>query len=419
MVGVFFCTGAICNALITQRNEITCSCTEINGAKFRLGNYRHCAQMKIQTVATPALDLLQIRPRLKRGAIVLSLSDSLIEGNRVFVGCNGSGIECEALGIKSIIAAFDGKKSAQEIAEALAISTEIVCEFISQLLSAGLIDYLVTPIVAPGRFKEQDQSADAGYIQLQSKITPELSATTWIPGVNDGGVEVLTNRRLALIEISGENRVATQLYGLLLASGVTQTKMASASRRDRARIGNQDMCAGLLTSSDVGSNFQHTLEDKARELALFPNKDKSVAEDIPEVFLKIFIGNGHEALIAQSMSEDEIHLIVAAPDGPSIDVGPLVIPGKSACSRCITLARSDQHLLSREIDIFRSTHIELEIPVSISHFVAAQIASEILRFIDTKKSALISARVRTNYLDVCNPQHIRFARHPLCGCSWR
>ena len=375
--------------------------------------------MKIQTVATPDLDLSLIRPRLKRGAIVLSLSDSLIEGNRVFVGCNGSGIECEALGIKSIVAAFDGKKSAQEIAEALAISTEIVCEVISQLLSAGLIDYLVTPIVAPGRFKEQDQSADAGYIQLQSKITPELSATTWIPGVNDGGVEVLTNRRLALIEISGENRVATQLYGLLLASGVTQTKMASASRRDRARIGNQDMCAGLLTSGDVGSNFQHTLEDKARELALFPSKDKSVAEDIPEVFLKIFIGNGHEALIAQSMSEDEIHLIVAAPDGPSIDVGPLVIPGKSACSRCVTLARSDQHSLSREIDIFRSTHTELEIPVSISHFVAAQIASEILRFIDTKKSALISTRVRTNYLDVCNPQHIRFARHPLCGCSWR
>ena len=375
--------------------------------------------MKIQTVATPDLDLSLIRPRLKRGAIVLSLSDSLIEGNRVFVGCNGSGIECEALGINSIIAAFDGKKSAQEIADALAISTEIVCEVIGQLLSAGLIDYLVTPIVAPGRFKEQDQSADAGYIQLQSKITPELSATTWIPGVNDGGVEVLTNRRLALIEISGENRVATQLYGLLLASGVTQTKMATAARRDRARIGNQDMCAGLLTSGDVGSNFQHTLEDKARELALFPSKDKSVAEDIPEVFLKIFIGNGHEALIAQSMSEDEIHLIVAAPDGPSIDVGPLVIPGKSACSRCVTLARSNQHSLSREIDIFRSTHTELEIPVSISHFVAAQIASEILRFIDTKKSALISTRVRTNYLDVCNPQHIRFARHPLCGCSWR
>ena len=366
-----------------------------------------------------AIDPLLIRPRLKRGAIVLSLSDSLVEGNRVFVGCNGSGIQCEALGIRTIIAAFDGKKSSQEIAEALSIDCEIVGQVVGQLLSAGLIDYLVTQIVAPGRFKEQDQSSDAGYIQLQSKITPELSATTWIPGVNDGGVQVLTKRRSALIEISGENRVATQLYGILLASGVTQTKMASAARRDRARIGNQDLCAGLLTNSDVGSNFQHTLENKARELALFPNKDKSSTEEIPEVFLKVFIGNGHEALIAQSMSEDETHLIVSAPDGPSIDVGPLVIPGKSACSRCITLARSDQHPLSREIDIFRSTHTELEIPVTVAHFVAAQIAAEILRFIDTKQSALISTRVRTNYLDVCNPQHIRFARHPLCGCSWR
>ena len=365
------------------------------------------------------IDVLHIRPRLKRGTIVLSLADSLVDGNRVFVGCNGSGIECEALGIRSIIAQFDGKKSTQEIAEALAIDAAGVTRVVGQLLSAGLIDYLITQIVAPGRFKEQDQSSDAGYIQLQSKITPELSATTWIPGVNDGGVEILTNRRLALIEISGENRVATQLYGLLLASGVTQTKMASASRRDRARIGNQDMCAGLLAHGDVGSNYQHTLDDKARELALFPSKDKTTAEEIPEVFLKIFIGNGHESLIAQSMSEDEIHLIVASPDGPSIEVGPLVIPGKSACSRCVTLARSDQHPLSREIDIFRSTHTELEIPVTIAHYVAAQIACEILRFIDTKKSSLISTRVRTNYLDICNPQHIRFARHPLCGCSWR
>jgi len=217
-----------------------------------------------ENIQTPGIDLLLIRPRLKRGAIVLSLTDSLIEGNRVFVGCNGSGIECEALGIKSIIAAFDGKSSAAEIATVLSIDSDIICQVISQLLSAGLIDYLVTQIVAPGRFKEQDQSSDAGYIQLQSKITPELSATTWITGVKDGGVGILTNRRSALVEISGENRVATQLYGLLLASGVTQTKMASASRRDRARIGNQDMCAGLLTSSDVGSNYQHTLDEKSR-----------------------------------------------------------------------------------------------------------------------------------------------------------
>ncbi len=138
------------------------------------------SETKNENTNTREINLLHLRPRLKRGTIVLSLSDSLVEGNRVFIGCNGSGIQCEALGIRTIIAAFDGKKNAQEIAEALAIDCEIVSQVVGQLLSAGLIDYLVTQIVAPGRFKEQDQSADAGYIQLQSKITPELSATTWI-----------------------------------------------------------------------------------------------------------------------------------------------------------------------------------------------------------------------------------------------
>ncbi|NCZ57308.1 MAG: hypothetical protein EBY75_03115, partial [Actinobacteria bacterium] len=80
-------------------------------------------EAKNKNTDTPEIDLLLIRPRLKRGAIVLSLADSLVEGNRVFVGCNGSGIECEALGIRGIIEEFDGKKSAQEIAKALAIDS--------------------------------------------------------------------------------------------------------------------------------------------------------------------------------------------------------------------------------------------------------------------------------------------------------
>ena len=113
-------------------------------------------EVQNQNTHNPEIDLLRMRPRLKRGAIVLSLTDSLIEGNRVFVGCNGSGIECEAVGIKSIIEEFDGKQSVQEIAAALAIDSEIVSQLIGQLLSAGLIDYMITQIVAPGRFKEQE-----------------------------------------------------------------------------------------------------------------------------------------------------------------------------------------------------------------------------------------------------------------------
>jgi hypothetical protein len=86
----------------------------------------------------------------------------------------------------------------------------------------------------------EDQSNDASFRQLQLRMSPELSQTTWIPGVVDGGVQVLSSRQSFGVEIHGENRLATLIYAALLASGVTNTKFSIASHRAANSICESD-----------------------------------------------------------------------------------------------------------------------------------------------------------------------------------
>ena len=99
----------------------------------------------------------------------------------------------------------------------------------------------------------EDQSNDASYRQLQQRMVSELSQTTWVEGVVDGGVELLSSRQNFGVEIYGSNRVATLIYNALLASGVTNTRFSLTSRSGNTPIGDSDLGTGVLRTTDYGS----------------------------------------------------------------------------------------------------------------------------------------------------------------------
>lgn len=365
-------------------------------------------------------DIANIKPRLKTGTLVLP------RGERTFVGRVDSGIEVSLPAAPVILAAMNGRASCQEISIDLAVPIEHLTSLVLELDGAHLLDTEHSKITVHTRFHSPnphrsthigDDSNDGAYQQLQSRISPELSFTTWLSNVRDGGVSLMGARRNCEIMIFGNSRIAILLYGILLSSGISQTSLIA--KREPSTITDQDLCAGYLRASDIGLSLKTRTDELRRELSLFPAlPSRSVSEEIVTKKIRVAVGTPPADQLQQWMSDGIPHLLIENPDCASINIGPLVLPGKTPCWRCISLAKEDQNVIWREIERQWLASHPAEVPVAVAHHVAGLAALELLRFIDVGQSQLIGHSLRVDYHSPCNTEPRLFTRHPACGCNW-
>jgi hypothetical protein len=367
-----------------------------------------------------------IKPRLKNG-VLLSAPIAEVEKSLIIATAHRA-ITIHHPGARAIIAKFDGEHSADEISEEINAPIELIDNVISQLLEAQLIDVSKSKVRLHNRFHSpiaeraantEDQSNDASYRQLQQRMVSELSQTTWVDGVVDGGVETLSARQNFGVEIYGSNRLATLIYNALLASGVTNTRFSITSRRGSGAIGDCDLGTGVLRTTDYGLNYVTRLEELAREWSLFPTPSKnvkgSINAPIPERNLRIVVGRYPSELIDQFMRDGMDHLFVGQVVGGAALCGPLVIPKKSPCKGCVELGVSERFGMDQLQPL--STQLD-ELPVSIGYQVAGVAAHAVLQLIDTGKSQFIGSQLTFDYLSPVRGGVTRYARHPKCPCQW-
>jgi hypothetical protein len=250
-------------------------------------------------------------------------------------------------------------------------------------------------------------------------MVSELSQTTWVDGVVDGGVEKLSARQNFGVEIYGSNRLATLIYNALLASGVTNTRFSITSRRGNGAIGDSDLGTGVLRTTDYGLNYVNRLEELSREWSLFPTPSKnvkgSINAPIPERNLRVVVGSYPAELIDQFMRDEMDHLFVGQVVGGAALCGPLVIPKKSPCKGCVELGVSERF----GMDQLQPLSMQLdELPVSIGYQVAGVATHAVLQFIDTESSEFIGSQLTFDYLSPVRGGVTRYARHPKCPCQW-
>lgn len=370
--------------------------------------------------------LHQIKPRLKNG-VLLSAPIAEVEKSLIIATAHRA-ITIHHPGARAIIAKFDGEHNADEISEEINAPIDVVDSVISQLLNAQLIDVSKSKVRLHNRFHSpiaeraahtEDQSNDASFRQLQQRMVPELSQTTWVDGVVDGGVEKLSARQNFGVEIYGSNRLATLIYNALLASGVTNTRFSITSRRGNSAIGDSDLGTGVLRTTDYGLNYVNRLEELAREWSLFPTPSKNVKGSIntaiPEKNLRIVVGQYSPELIAQFMRDGMDHLFVGQVVGGAALCGPLVIPTKAPCQECIELGISERFGIDPLQPLI--AHLD-ELPVSVGYQVAGVAAHSVLQFIDTGSTEFIGAQLTFDYLSPVRGGVTRYARHPKCSCQW-
>lgn len=381
---------------------------------------------RISIEQTKESSATSLKPRLKNG-VLLSAPIAEVEKSLIIATAHRA-ITIHHPGARAIIAKFDGEHSANEISDEINAPIEVIENVISQLLAAQLIDVSKSKVRLHNRFHStiaeraantEDQSNDASYRQLQQRMASELSQTTWVDGVVDGGVEKLSARQNFGVEIYGSNRLATLIYNALLASGVTNTRFSITSRRGNGAIGDSDLGTGVLRATDYGLNYVHRLEELSREWSLFPTPSKnvkgSINAPIPERNLRVVVGSYPAELIDLFMRDEMDHLFVGQIVGGAALCGPLVIPKKSPCKGCVELGVSERfgmdHLqpLSMQLD---------ELPVSIGYQVAGVATHAVLQFIDTDSSEFIGSQLTFDYLSPVRGGVTRYARHPKCPCQW-
>jgi hypothetical protein len=408
-------------ALQTQTEQ-----TERTRRKYVRGS-RPARVTKISIEQLDAENTCETKPRLKTG---VQVSVPIAEMKKsLIIATAHRAITIHHPGARAIIAKFDGEHSAHQISDEVNAPIEVVENVIVELLDAQLVDVNKSKIRLHNRFQShiaqraahtEDQSNDASYQQLQQRMVSELSQTTWVKGVIDGGVELLSARQSFGVEIHGSNRVATLIYNGLLASGVTNTRFSITSRRAQSLIGDSDLGTGILRTTDYGLNYVTRMEELAREWSLFPTPSKnvkgSIDAPIPERNLRIVVGQYSTELIDQLMRDDMDHFFVGQIVGGAALCGPLVVPAKTPCKSCVEIGVSERYGIE-DLEPVNSHCVEL--PVSVGYQVAGVATQAVLQLIDTGSSEFIGSQLTFDYLSPTPGALTRFARHPKCPCQWK
>jgi bacteriocin biosynthesis cyclodehydratase domain-containing protein len=119
------------------------------------------------------------------------------------------------------------------------------------------------------------------------------------------------------------------------------------------------------------------------------------------------------------MQEQIPHLVASASEAIGI-VGPLVVPGRSACLRCLDLARADRDpawpLILAQIADRRPDPVACDAPLAAA--VAAQAVTQALAFIDRPADA---SAVLNGTLELVLPswqwRRRTWLPHPDCYCG--
>jgi bacteriocin biosynthesis cyclodehydratase domain-containing protein len=242
--------------------------------------------------------------------------------------------------------------------------------------------------------------------QLRARLAPELAATSLAHGYGDGGARALARRCAAHVRVLGGGRLEPAITAILAASGIGQVDGVDARQ------------AAPPPAEPAPARAGRARAGRARAGRGQPGRAQVTRPD-----LVVLVGVTDPELAARLMRERIPHLAASASEAIGV-VGPLVLPGRSACLRCLDLARTDRdpawplilaQLAGRQPD-------PPACDASLAAAVAAQAAAQALAFTDRPDQP---GPVTNGTLELVLPgwqwRRRTWPPHPDCTCgrhSW-
>jgi hypothetical protein len=244
----------------------------------------------------------------------------------------------------------------------------------------------------------------------RARLARELATVSLAHGHTDGGARALARRQAATVLVYGVGPAGTEIASLLTASGVGRVVCTGPVGQRTA----QERPAGELPAER-----QPTRQRAAGAGTRSRRISRRRADPRPRPDLAVLTDGYPAELAGQLVANGVLHLAASAREAIGV-VGPLVVPGQSACLGCVELARSDRDpawpfILAQAAG---QAAQPVACAATLATAVAAQAVSQVLSCLDLAQPA---AAVTNATLELVAPgwqwRRRSWPRHGQCRCS--
>jgi hypothetical protein len=366
-----------------------------------------------------------MRPAIKPGLLVVWRDrDTLQIGidPRRAIALSGMGR------VAALIGLLDGSREHSQVlaaAEQLGIPRDAADRVIGLLAAAGAVQDFPAAVL---------RALPDG---PRARLARELATVSLAHGHTDGGARVLARRQAASVRVYGAGPVGSEIASLLTASGVGRvvctgqlgqtTPRPAVPARPRTQRRSRTPPAGHADRTAPGRDGRTVpAGDGSIPLAgrrgntpapAAPRPRRASPGPLPD--LAVLTDGYPVELPAELVTARVPHLAASAREAIGV-VGPLVLPGQSACLHCVELARSDRDPAWPFILAQLAGHTAQPVAcaATLATAVAAQAVSQLLSCLDLARPA---EAVTNATLELVSPswqwRRRSWPRHARCRCS--
>ncbi|MFD9357697.1 TOMM precursor leader peptide-binding protein [Streptomyces sp. NPDC060031] len=294
-------------------------------------------------------------------------------------------------------------------------------------LSEGRVDGLVRGLAAAGLLDD----ATAGGPRAQAvrsrpgtleRLEPDLGSLSLVHREPGGDLRGVAARRGIRVQVRGSGRVGGVIAAVLAGAGVGRVEVL-----DGGRVEPADVAPGGMTPGSVGRLRAEAARSMVREAA--PGRGPRAGESGgPEPGLALVVVAPRDGLqswapdpqsAADWVATGTPHLYAGVLEGTGL-VGPLVLPGATACAGCMERDRvARDPAWPRMLVQWRSAHrrrAAAACDLGLAAAVAGLAAAHALSFLDGELPASTGARWEAA-LPTLHWQPTPVRAHPDCPCG--
>jgi len=340
--------------------------------------------------------LERMRPALKPGLLAVWRNRDTVQigiDSRRAIALTGMRGAAVLLGL------LDGSR---DLAQVLAAASEAG-------ISAEAADRVITLLAVGGALHDFPVTAYRAMPPgLRTRLAPELATAALAHGDADGGAAILARRQGTCVRVEGMSRVGLGIASFLNASGIGMVISAGWPPGAGACPGSPPPAGPAVLTGAPSPAGPSPFAGRAGPAATNRRPDLVILADI------------HRRELPEILRREGVpHLLAAASEAIGV-VGPLVLPGRTACLRCLDLTRAERDpawpLILAQLSGGGADPPACDTVLAAA--VATQAAAQALAFVDRPASA---SAVTNGTLELVLPdwqwRRRSWTRHDRCGCG--